>query len=102
MKPRPFIVCEGGLVSEVFLPVRNPKTKEPFTTIEYDLLDHDIFDSDTSAEDVVTHWEGLSHEAQEYVKEHLVDVYKRFQAAISREKRRLKKVPDRAKIVQMK
>lgn len=89
------------MVNDVFFPVPNRKTGEPFTDIEYDLLDYDIF-AETPDADVVTHWESLSDEAQEYVKQHLVDAYKKFQAAISREKRRLKKVPRKGKLLQMK
>jgi hypothetical protein len=82
----PIIFLEGGLVQDVFYPVPDPVTGRPFTAMEYDIIDYDIFDG-TPDEEIAEYFQGRDESTRNYMKKNLPDEYKRFADAVRRHKR---------------
>ena len=77
----PIIFMQGGVVQDVFLPKR--RGKQSFTTIDYDLVDMDIFEGNDD-ETIGNHWERLEPETKKYFIEHRPHTYRPFKEALDR------------------
>ena len=76
-KPIPIVFVEGGVVQDVFLPMAKGSK-----SIEYDLVDVDIFDGDD--QEIADKWESLEPDTRQYFMVHSLDVYGKFREAFER------------------
>ena len=71
------MIVEGGCVREIFLPVPDDKCGTPFTAVDYDLVDYDIFEG-TPDKEIAEYWEKREPETKAYFRKHLPDEFHKF------------------------
>ena len=74
------VFVEGGIIQTLL--ALDPRAKDGYRELEYELVDYDIFEG-TPAEDIAEKWNSFSPELQLYFETRLTDERARFLAAVA-------------------